>query len=317
VKNGGVWHLFGIKSRDGGNWDTPGNETTFIHATSVDLVNWETKKDVINTMAGSYEKDHVWAPAIIEKDGIFYMFYTMVVGNSPNSQTIGYATSTDLFNWIQHSSNSPLWIPSSFSRWASWSTSDGSCRDPFVMWVDELGKYVMYYTAAANNFPAVVGAATSTDLVNWTDAGYVFSGYPGGEWGTDKLESPFVIKRDGHYYLFYNHGAPKPPLGTGDGIHWVMSDNPLNFGSMNSPDPNPCFVEVRNNFDLFYCETAPWQGGEWLFNIGYNLSIGKIVWLEDAPVPQAVDLKTLALMEFKSNQAILVKQQGNKRQIQK
>jgi beta-xylosidase len=307
VKKGGIWHLFGIKCRDGGSWDTPGNEVTFIHATSVDLVNWETEGDVINTVAGSYENDHVWAPAIIEKGGIYYMFYTMVVGNSPNSQTIGYATSTDLFNWTQHSSNSPLWVPATFSGWASWSPSNGSCRDPFVMWVEELGKYVMYYTSASDNFPAVVGAATSADLINWNDAGYVFSGYSGGNWGTGKLESPYVIKHNSHYYLFYNHGAPAPPSGTGDGIHWVMSDNPLNFGSMGSPDPNPCFVPGRNNIDLFYGESAPWKGGEWLFNVGYDLRIGKIIWQGDIPVPQIVDLKTVATLEFNCNQAIMAR----------
>ena len=77
---------------------------------------------------------------------------------------------------------------------------------------------------------------------------------------------------------------------------------------MNSPDPNPCFVEVRNNFDLFYGETAPWKGGEWLFNIGYNLSIGKIMWQGDAPVPQTVDLKTVATMEFNNNHPNVAKQ---------
>jgi hypothetical protein len=87
-----------------------------------------------------------------------------------------------------------------------------------------------------------------------------------------------------------------------------MSDNPLNFGSMNSPDPNPCFVDERNNFDLFYGETAPWQGGEWLFNIGYNLCIGKIGWEGNTPVPQTVDLKKVAALELNYNQANMVGQ---------
>ncbi len=119
VKKEGVWHLFGIKSKNNGGASTLCNENTFMHAISTNLLDWRFQPDVIKTVPGSYEADHVWAPYIIEKGGTYYMFYTMVKGDWPNSQTIGYATSLDLFNWVQHSSYSPLWIPSDFS-WTVW-----------------------------------------------------------------------------------------------------------------------------------------------------------------------------------------------------
>lgn len=305
IKKDGVWHMFGIKSKNGGGASTPGNEKTFMHAISTNLLDWKFQPDVIKTVSGSYEADHVWAPYIIEKDATYYMFYTMVKGDWPNSQAIGYATSLDLFNWTQHSSNSPLWIPSDFS-WPVWDENSGSCRDPFVMWNKELQKYLMYYTATGPSSHVVLGVASSLDLISWKDEGRALEGKSGSSWGTSELESPFVIHKNGEYYLFYNHGAPSPPQGTGDGIHWVKSGNPLKFPSMPSNDPNPLFLSKRNNFELFYNEDSPWEGSQWLFNIGYNMKVGKIDWQGGVPSPKAISLKLMATMEARANETIAI-----------
>jgi glycosyl hydrolase family 43 len=300
VKNEGVWHVFGIKSKHNGSSSDSGNENTFMHAISTNLLDWKFQPDVIKTLADSYESDHVWAPHIIEKDGTYYMFYTMVKGGWPNSQTIGYATSTDLYNWTQHSSYSPLWIPSDFS-WPSWNENSGSCRDPFVMWNEKLQKYLMYYTARGPSSRVVLGVVSSSDLISWKDEGWAIDGYSGTRWGTSELESPYVIYKNGAYYLFYNHGAPDPPLGTGDGIHWTKSEDPLKFPSISSTDSNPLFLSKRNNFELFYNENSPWEGGQWLFNTGYNMKVGKIDWQGDVPSPKTILLNYIASQEAQAN----------------
>ena len=51
---------------------------------------------------GKWDNLHVWAPHIVEQDGVFYMFYTGVTwvpGVYNRYQRMGVATSTDLETW--------------------------------------------------------------------------------------------------------------------------------------------------------------------------------------------------------------------------
>jgi hypothetical protein len=91
-------------------------------------------------------------------------------------------------------------------------------RDFRVFWDDRLGEYLMYYCAAAG-----LRVRTSTDLLHWSEPVTVLKDSTGSPHGYS--ESPFVLYRDGYYYLWtsgidYSH------------THLFISEDPFNFGDV-------------------------------------------------------------------------------------
>ncbi|MEI6393356.1 MAG: hypothetical protein WCT12_19905 [Verrucomicrobiota bacterium] len=89
-------------------------------------------------------------------------------------------------------------------------------RDFCVFWDNRLGKYFMYYCAAAG-----LRVRTSNDLLHWSKPMTVLKDASGSPHGYS--ESPFVLYRDGYYYLWtsgidYSH------------THLFISEDPFNFG---------------------------------------------------------------------------------------
>lgn len=91
--------------------------------------------------------------------------------------------------------------------------------------------YICYYVIRLKADPshgirdqefAAVAAATSPDLIHWTDRGPVLTrrivGYDTFRYAHP--ESPCVIKRDSLYYLFWKGGS---------GTRYVVAENPLDF----------------------------------------------------------------------------------------
>ena len=100
---------------------------------------------------------------------------------------IHLATSDDAWTWTRHPAN-PLIV-------------DGyEARDPMVQRVGD--RWVLYYTATSE--PAgghhVVAAAESDDLVHWSGRRIVYTDPMEGTMA-GPTESPFVVERDGRWYL--------------------------------------------------------------------------------------------------------------------
>ncbi len=133
----GIWHLFGITHTEPA---APLDEKFFAHATSKDLYapQWEKQPPVLHADAANWGETLVWAPHVIQHNGMYWMFYCG--GGEDNTQyKIMLATSQDLYTWTRHDAN-PLVV-------------DGfDARDPMVLWVHH--EWVMYYTG---NRPAKVG----------------------------------------------------------------------------------------------------------------------------------------------------------------
>ncbi len=231
------WHLFfiqGIASKE--FWHRDGNEVTIGHATSPDLINWTVKKPALGVgPAGALDAGHVFAPGVIERDGVFYMIYTGVEKTFFAGQHLFMATSTDLENWTRHSPD-PIFSPD--TSWAAYFPAgfEGgrggpvAARDPHIV-RDATHGYICYYAAAIRvdtTLPryerefTCIAAATSPDLINWTDRGPVLTrrtaGYDAYRYANP--ESPCVVKRFDMYYLFWKGGA---------GTRYVISKNPLDF----------------------------------------------------------------------------------------
>ena len=87
-------------------------------------------------------------------------------------------------------------------------------------------EWILYYTAtsAPEGGNHVVAAVTSRDLVHWSDKREVFVHPKRGTFG-GPTESPFVVARDGRYYLFVCTNEPY------DDTAVYESDSPWSFSA--------------------------------------------------------------------------------------
>ena len=201
----GTWHLYGITRPE-----PRGAEDMFGHATAPSLYGPWTKQNPVLYTKPSFGETHLWAPHIIEHNGLYYMFYSGG-GGAVNSQ-INLATSKDLFNWERNDDN-PLF------------TDGWSARDPNVRRIGN--QWVMYYTATEDPTEPgdhIVAYRTSKDLLNWGTREIAFDNpLPGG-----LTESPFVVERPGdHYYLFTG------PRRADAGTDVFKSRDPFDFEARN------------------------------------------------------------------------------------
>ena len=198
----GKWHLFGITSHEG----VPSCERYFAHGAG------ESLEGQLDEVGRSIDRGTLaWAPCVIEKDGIYYMFY----GPSPTSLAVSY----DMFEWYGtnvYLKNEPLMA---------------AHRDHFVLKVSD-NEYLMYVVGTYNKKGAV-SCFSSSDLLNWEFVGYALTSgddaplTPG--WGA--MESPFVVAKDGLYYLFVTYTDCSDE--TYNNTLVFCSKNPRDFGEYN------------------------------------------------------------------------------------
>jgi beta-fructofuranosidase len=181
---GGTWHLIGITHPEP---FAPFDELHLAHATAPALHGPWTKQPYALSTDRTHHETHLWAPHVIEHDDRYWMFYCGG-GPAPSQYRIHLATSDDATTWQRHEAN-PLVV-------------DGyEARDPMVLRVD--GRWLLYYTAtsAPEGGHHVVAVVESDDLVHWGGKQVVYTDAMTGT-GAGPTESPFVVERDGTWYLF-------------------------------------------------------------------------------------------------------------------
>jgi hypothetical protein len=230
IKKGDWYHLFYTRVRrfSPRHYETGVtqilNEVTFGHAMSRDLEIWFPLDTVLTVHPASWDAHHVWAPDVVEKDGVYWLFYTGVVDAQlssnptdwvPRTQVIGCAYSTDLLNWTRVAQ--PVWAPCAGNglpgvSWALCNTGlpDGSndFRDPFVLPPSSGSPpgtpWLMYYSARPRYDPYnyVVGVAQSATGPGgaWSDVGALWDTYT--PTSNSQLESPHVFQHDGTWHMF-------------------------------------------------------------------------------------------------------------------
>ena len=267
IEKDGVMHLFYNRGYIGYLWDQRFVDS-IGHATSEDLLHWEIHTPVLTAEAGGHDDYQAWSPAVIEHDGRYWMFYTGV--NFNVAQAIMLAVSDDLYHW-EKVSREPVWRA---GDWCGWDESRWSdCRDSMIF-KDDDGTFYMYY---CSTYPtedggrkACVGAAVSHDLTTWQDAGFI---------SVPNLrahaESPFVLKKDGKYYLFYTN--------SGFGTCYAVSDDPVTGWEVLPDDKNlivpTCCTEVFAFKGKWYLSLATYLGrGE------QYLEIAECIWHPDGTV---------------------------------
>ncbi|MBQ8341974.1 MAG: hypothetical protein IJY22_06355 [Clostridia bacterium] len=196
------WHLYGITSMTG----QPTDERYFVHGVGADL------NAPFREVGRSIDRGTLaWAPCVIDKEQNYYMFY----GPSPTSLAVSF----DMYEWFGQTvtlQNEPLMA---------------AHRDHFVLRLDD-GTYLMYVCGVYQKRGAI-SCFSSEDLLAWRFEGYALTSgeqaplHPA--WGA--MESPFVVKKDGEYYLFitYTDCSDK----TYNDTLIFCSRDPLHFGEYN------------------------------------------------------------------------------------
>lgn len=148
------------------------------HATSRDLRNWTDHGQIFDAgTPGSFDGSATWTGSVVHgPDGLWRMFYTGSRFLSPDSfaniETVGMATSEDLFTWKKHPvpvcvADGDLYETLGTSSWP-----EEAWRDPWVFWRQADQLWHMLITARAKDGAepdrGVMAHATSPDLANWT-----------------------------------------------------------------------------------------------------------------------------------------------------
>ncbi len=269
IKKDELWHLVYIRGIAATNWpEYP--LSNFGHAVSHDLVNWHIRKPVLETVEDGFDTYQVWAPHIILHDDRYWIFYTGVTDSA--TQAICLATSEDLYHWERHDGN-PLFNSQPWGHWDESHWSD--CRDPMIL--KDRDTFYCYYTAGrmipgTDNHEYCLGIASSRDLLNWKDEGFRRLEHT----LETPPESPFVVKRNGEYYLFYTNYK--------HGIVYVRSPDPLH-GWKEDPDDPQSIIKGVSASEIFQAH------GKWYITLISHMNNGlhffeirELLWKEDGTV---------------------------------
>jgi beta-fructofuranosidase len=268
------WHLWACVRRT-----KVGRILAHWTADSLTQTPWQFTGEVIRCDKNAGEsliewmgQEFIQSPFVVRFRDIYYMLYGgystgldpdgMVTGNYNSIENqISLMMSPDGYSWKRHSGNN------NYSRVFS---GPGAARDPCVTRFN--GSWYIYYCGHHNRdrYTGAIYARTSSDLIHWSDWQIVQY--------EDTLpekkilpESPFVVCKDGFYYLFRTHGLRR-------GTYVFRSTDPVNFG----------IGDVRNYFVTFLPDViAPEivqdrEGNEYITNIWYNdrysISIAPLRW---------------------------------------
>ena len=251
----GKWHLYGITSFGGRSYD----EKYFVHGVggSLDAPLKEVNK-TIDT--GSL----AWAPCVIKEGENFYMFY----GPSPTKLAVSF----DNAEWFGYAVKMHKEPPMS------------AHRDHFVLKLKD-NSFLMFVSGIKDKKSAI-SLFSSTDLLSWNFEGFALTSgenaplNPG--WGA--MESPFVVEKNGLYYLFVTYTDCSND--TYNQTLVFVSENPKSFGEYNGGAGGVSPVttlsahapEIVKDGDDYYITTCGWLSKP----IPHKgaVSIAKLSWVE-------------------------------------
>ncbi len=232
-------------------------------------------------------------PIVFRANGRFYMLY---IGYDGAGYQTGLASSTDLLHWTRTALVGPRDPASKDTKYNLAISS--ILRDKNLHGTGEALKVNGQYLAAWNAYPsagyeegaAVIGLATSPDLLRWTLSSPILTPANGAPWERGGLYRPDLMLDGATYYLYYNAKTDTLPKSEGGGWreqtgvatsadlrHWVRSplnpilpngprgsatypsSNPLHALSPTTPDArdsrfasNPYVVRNGSQFAMFY-----------------------------------------------------------------
>ena len=169
------------------------NEQVFMDAfSSPDLIHWTKHNHIVDTSGVKWVRRALWAPAVTEKDGKYYLFFgANDIQNNSEKGGIGVAVSDNPGGPFKDYLGKPL-IDQIINK--------AQPIDQFVF-KDDDGQYYMIYggwgqcniVKLKNDFTGVVPFEDGVTYKKITPEGYV--------------EGPVMFKRNGKYYFMWSEGG--------------------------------------------------------------------------------------------------------------
>ncbi|GAA2740268.1 glycosyl hydrolase family 32 [Kitasatospora cinereorecta] len=267
IRAGGRWHLFSIVGDSAPPGQAPDSsaEVSLAHASAPDPSGpWTSHPDALTVDPSYFGEEHLWAPHVVESDGVHWMFYA---AGGRTGAAINAATSTDLFTWTRLPSG-PLF-------------RGNAARDPMVLRIG--AEWVMYYTElSAADGRHQVCYRRSADLLTWGAPGVAFADAATSADGVSVTESRFVVARDGWYYLFVG------PRNGYEGTDVLASRDPLRFTVEGYAGHVPGHaVEVVTDGQQWWASAAGW--------FRHGLYLAPLSWRAAPPPWQSPDNPVAAL----------------------
>lgn len=177
--DGNQFHLFYLHApKSLGNPDLRHRNARIGHATSTDLWSWTDHGQAFEAgEPGSFDGSATWTGSVVRRsDGLWYMFYTgsrfLAPDSFANIETVGIATSPDLFNWTKQPGPAAVADPALYETLGTSSWPEEAWRDPWVFQNEADGIWHMLITARGKDGTepdrGVLGHLTSVDLDAWS-----------------------------------------------------------------------------------------------------------------------------------------------------
>ena len=173
------------------------DERSFAYATSEDLRHWTVHPSILHTGPAARDSLMIWAPAVTYYPygpGYYLMYYTGVNDSVAQRTCLAMSHVPYLWNKAPDALFTPfhgdtLWIRWNERHWSNY-------RDPGFF--RENGTCYLVQTAHTRDWHGALALARSDDYFTWHDAGPLYVHY---NWHA--LESPFLMKRNGVYHVFF------------------------------------------------------------------------------------------------------------------
>lgn len=161
-------------------------------------------------------------PIVFRANDRFYMLY---IGFDGTGYQTGLASSDDLLHWKRVALVGPRDPASKYNKYNLALSS--ILRDKNLHGSGEALKVNGLYLGAWNAYPnagyeegaAVIGLATSPDLLHWTLTDPILTPVDGAPWEHGGLYRPDLLLDNGTYYLYYNAKTDTLPKADGGGWH--------------------------------------------------------------------------------------------------
>ena len=201
-----------------------------------------------------WEAEHLFNPGAVVRDGKVYLFYRaeddygMDLGR--HTSRIGLAVSSDGIHFERM--KNPVLFPAHDEQKVS--EFPGGCEDPRIVETEE-GTYVMMYTQW-NHKMAILGVATSDDLIHWKKRGYAFQKNMRKRWSKSgaivcrrEEDRMIATKIQGKYWMYWGEGD----------LYVATSDDLIYWEPVREEDRAllPLFEVRKGYFDSMIVEAGP------------------------------------------------------------